>query len=103
MPTPRIGASPVLHALTTLHEDSFLRPYLRVPLDDRGDIVELDFADNSAISDINAFECRRLNGGYGAKQWKRATAREIECSWEVLEKRITPDLNLGLSHATEIL
>jgi len=34
------------------------------PLDDRDDIVELNFADTSALtrSDVVAFERRRLNG-----------------------------------------
>jgi len=31
-------------------------PYLRaLPLDERDDVVELDFADTSALSDVDAF------------------------------------------------
>jgi len=49
------------------HEDPSLWPYPRAPLDDRDDIVELDFADTSALSDVDAFERRRQNGKNGAK------------------------------------
>ncbi|KAH9000927.1 Dcp1-like decapping family-domain-containing protein [Lactarius hatsudake] len=74
--------------LVPFHEDSSLWPYPRAPLDDRDDIVELDFADTSALSDVDAFERRRQNGKNGAKQQhsKRDRAREreeIERSWDV--------------------
>ena len=44
-----------------------LWPYPRASLDDSDDIVEFDFADTSALSDIDAFERRRQNGKNGAK------------------------------------
>jgi hypothetical protein len=68
------------------HEDSALWPYPRAPLDDRDDIVELDFADTSALSDVDAFEQRRLNGRNGLKLSKKDREREreeIERSWDV--------------------
>ena len=83
---PRIGASPAPRQLVPFHEDSSLWPYPRAPLDDRDDIVELDFADTSALSDVDAFERRRQNGKNGAKHSKRDRAREreeIERSWDV--------------------
>ena len=41
-----------------------IRPYghTRPPLDDHDDIVELDFADTSALSDVDVSERWRLNG-----------------------------------------
>ena len=54
--------------------------------DDRNDIVELDFADTSALSDVDGFECRRQNNKNGAKLSKKDRARkreEIERSWDV--------------------
>jgi len=68
------------------HEDPSLWPYPRAPLDDRDDIVELDFADTSALSDVDAFERRRQNGKNGGKLSKKDRAREreeIERSWDV--------------------
>jgi len=79
--------------------------YLRVPLDDRDNIVELDFADTSTLSDVDAFERRRLNGRNGEKRSKRDRAKErdeIERPWDVPGKSITPNLDLGLSHAPAI-
>jgi hypothetical protein len=61
-----------------------LWPYPRAPLDDRDDIVELDFADTSALSDVDAFERRRQNGR-NAKLSKKDRAKEreeIERSWD---------------------
>ena len=55
-------------------------------LDDRDGIVELDFADASALSDVDGFERRRQNGKNGAKLSKKDRAREreeIEHSWDV--------------------
>ena len=63
-----------------------LWPYPRAPLDDSDNIVEFDFADTSALSDIDAFERRRQNGKNGAKLSKKDRAREreeIERSWDV--------------------
>jgi len=105
-PAPRIGTSPAPRALVPFHAESSLWPYPRAPLDDRDDIVELDFADTSALSDVDAFERRRLNGRNGAKHSKKDRARErdeIERSWDVPGKSITPNLDPGLSHTPEIL
>lgn len=86
-PAPRTGTSLAPRQLVPFHEDSSLWPYPRAPLDDRDDIVELDFADTSALSDVDAFERRRQNGKNGAKQHsKRDRAKEreeIERSWDV--------------------
>ena len=84
VPAPRIGTSPAPRALVPFHEESSLWPYPRAPLDDRDDIVELDFADTSALSDVDAFERRRQNGR-NAKLSKKDKAREreeIERSWD---------------------
>jgi hypothetical protein len=84
VPGPRIGTSPTPRALVPFHAESSLWPYPRAPLDDRDDIVELDFADTSALSDVDAFERRRQNGR-NAKLSKKDRAREreeIERSWD---------------------
>jgi hypothetical protein len=84
VPAPRIGTSPAPRALVPFHAESSLWPYPRAPLDDRDDIVELDFADTSALSDVDAFERRRQNGRH-AKLSKKDRAREreeIERSWD---------------------
>jgi hypothetical protein len=84
---PRIGTSPAPRALVPFHAESSLWPYPRAPLDDRDDIVELDFADTSALSDVDAFERRRQNGR-NAKFSKKDRAREreaIERSWDTPE------------------
>jgi len=52
--------------------------YLRVPLDDRDRIIELDFADTSALGDVDAFECRRQNEKDRARE-----REEIERSRDV--------------------
>ena len=81
---PRVGTSPAPRALVPFHEESSLWPYPRAPLDDRDDIVELDFADTSALSDVDAFERRRQNGR-NAKLSKKDRAKEreeIERSWD---------------------
>ena len=83
---PRTGAALAPRALVPFHADSTLWPYPRAPLDDRDDIVELDFADTSALSDVDAFERQRQNGKNGAKHSKRDRAKEreeIERSWDV--------------------
>lgn len=82
-PSPAVSTP---RTLVPFHADSSLWPYPRAPLDDRDDIVELDFADTSALSDVDAFERRRQNGKNGAKPSKRDRAREreeIERSWDV--------------------
>jgi hypothetical protein len=85
-PVPRIGASPAPRTLVPFHAESSLWPYPRAPLDDRDDIVELDFADTSALSDVDAFERRRQNSK-NAKLSKKDSARrereEVERSWDV--------------------
>jgi hypothetical protein len=84
VPAPRIGTSPAPRVLVPFHAESTLWPYPRAPLDDRDDIVELDFADTSALSDVDAFERRRQNGR-NAKLSKKDRAREreeIERSWD---------------------
>ena len=106
VPAPRVGTSPAPRALVPFHAESTLWPYPRAPLDDRDDIVELDFADTSALSDVDAFERRRLNGRNGAKHSKKGKAREreeIERSWDVPGKSATPNLDPGSSHTPEIL
>jgi cytoskeletal protein RodZ len=72
--------------LVPFHEESSLWPYPRAPLDDRDDIVELDFADTSALSDVDAFERRRQNGRNAKLSKKDRAAKEreeIERSWDV--------------------
>jgi hypothetical protein len=95
---PRTGAALAPRELVPFHTDSTLWPYPRAPLDDRDDIVELDFADTSALSDVDAFERQRQNGKNGAKHSKRDRAREreeIERSWDVPgdAQRINPSAN----------
>jgi len=63
------------------HEDSPLWPYLRAPLHDRGDIVKLNFADTSALNDVDAFE--RKNGAKLSKKDRAREREEIERSWDV--------------------
>jgi hypothetical protein len=100
-PAPRAGTSPAPRVLVPFHEESSLWPYPRAPLDDRDDIVELDFADTSALSDVDAFERRRQNGKKGAKMSKRDRAKEredIERSWDVPGSTVIPDREVGLLH-----
>jgi len=87
------------------HEDPSLWPYSRAPFDNHSDIVKPNFADTSALSDVDAFGCLRCKGRNGAKHLKRDRVREydkIEHSWGVLRKSITPNLDPGLSHALKI-
>jgi len=105
VPAPHVGTPPASRALSPFHEDSSLWPYLCASLDDCDDIVELDFANTSALSDVNAFECRRRCGRNDAKHSKTNRARErneIERSWDMRGNSITPDLDPGLSHAPAI-
>ena len=55
-----------------------LWPYPRAPLDDRDDIVEIDFVDTIVLGDVDAFECRRQNGKDGVKLSKKDRGRERE-------------------------
>ena len=94
------GTAVTPRALVPFHADSTLWPYPRAPLDDRDDIVELDFADTSALSDVDAFERQRQNGKNGAKHLKRDRAREreeIERSWDVPgdAQRIVANVNVN--------
>lgn len=84
VPAPRIGTSPAPRTLVPFHAESSLWPYPRAPLDDRDDIVELDFADTSALSDVDAFERRRQNGRNArlSKKDKAREREEIERSWD---------------------
>ena len=84
VPAPRIGTSPAPRALVPFHAESSLWPYPRAPLDDRDDIVELDFADTSALSDADAFERRRQNGKNSklSKKDRAKEREEIERSWD---------------------
>jgi hypothetical protein len=78
--------------------------YPRAPLDYRDDIVELDFADTSTLSDIDAFEYRwHRNSAKHSKRDGAMEREEIERSWDVLGKGITSNFGPGSSHAPEIL
>jgi hypothetical protein len=55
-----------------------LWPFPRAPLDDRDNIVKLDFVDTSALGDVVPFERRRKNGKDGAKLSKKDQGRERE-------------------------
>jgi len=80
-PAPRIDTSLRPGALLPFHQKhSSLWLYLRAPLDDRDDTVKLDFADTSALSDVDAFKRRRRNGKNVAKLSKKDRARE---RWEI--------------------
>jgi len=77
----------------------------RAPLDNRDDIVELDFTDTSSVGDVDTFERRRLNARNGAKRSKRDEAKErneIERLRDVPGNGITSNPGPGLSHAPEI-
>ena len=82
--------------LVPFEPDSELWPYPRQPLDDRAsddDVVELDFSETSALSDINTFlPKQKVNGGAtngtganGKKKKKERNKEEreqIEKSWD---------------------
>ena len=92
-------ATPSKRSLVPFTADSELWPYPRAPVDDRShstdneDVVELDFADTSALSDPSVFREKEKAGknpkGKGKKGKKeRAEDRvrerdEIERSWDV--------------------
>ncbi|KAI0037196.1 hypothetical protein K488DRAFT_81418 [Vararia minispora EC-137] len=106
--TPGAGAR---RPLVPFHEDSALWPYPRAPLDDRDDaVVELDFEDTRALSDMDAFAAAQKlsspgkaalgkegeGGGEAAKEGKRkgrrgrkekerAEREAIEKAWDVPE------------------
>jgi hypothetical protein len=98
---PSVGTSPSLRALVPFHEESSLWPYPSAPLDDRDGIVELGFADASALSDVDGFERRRQNGKNGPKLSKKVRAREreeIERSWD-LPGDVARNIDVGFSPA----
>ena len=90
---PATGAS---RKLVPFEPDSDLWPYPRKPLDDRAtddDVVELDFKDISALSDINAFLSKQktntnatngagANGKKKKKEKNREEREQIEKSWD---------------------
>lgn len=105
--------------LVPFHQDTPLWPYPRAPLDDRdtgseSDVVELDFADTSALSDMAAFDRRikekekekKKNGKGKEKKSKKEreeeNAREreeIEQSWDApalapVSLNAAPSMNL---------
>ena len=47
----------------SFHGALSLWPYPQAPLDDRDDIVVLDYADTSGLDDVDVLEFQRLNGG----------------------------------------
>ena len=102
VPAPRVGTPPASRTLLPFHEGSSLGPYPCAPLDDCDDIVELDFANTSALGDVNPSERRRPCGRKDAEHSKRNRARErdeIDLSLDVPGNSITPDLDPGSSHA----
>ena len=99
---PSVGTSPAPRALVPFHEESSLLPYPSARLDDRDDIIELDFADTSTLSNVDAFERRRQHGKNGAKLSTKDRAREreeIECLWDV-PGNVPRNVDAGLSPAT---
>ena len=107
LPTSRTCTFPAPRALLRFHVDSPRWSYPRAPLDTSGeDIVELDYADTSAVSDVDAFGRCLLDGRNGVKHSKRDRERgrdETERSWDIPRKNITPEPDTGLSHAPAIL
>ncbi|KAI0065032.1 hypothetical protein BV25DRAFT_125061 [Artomyces pyxidatus] len=72
--------------LVPFQSDSNLWPYPRAPVDDRdGDVVVLDFADTSALNDLEAFDRRRRGGGKG-KKGRRERERDNEREREQIER-----------------
>jgi len=93
-PKPATGAS---RKLVPFEPDSELWPYPRQPLDDRAseedEVVELDFSETSALSDINtllskpkAHPSTTNGGGANGKKKRKEKNREereqIEKSWD---------------------
>jgi hypothetical protein len=93
-PNSNLGAS---RPLKPFEADSALWPYPRAPIVEDEEIVELDFADTGALSDMSAFHrraaARRNQGGNGkangrkSKEERAADSQrerdEIEKSWDV--------------------
>ena len=76
-------------------------PYPSARLDDRDDIIEPDFADTRALSDVDGFERQRQNGKNGPKLSKKVRAREreeTERSWDV-PGDVARNIDAGLSPA----
>ncbi|KAA1476573.1 hypothetical protein DENSPDRAFT_843560 [Dentipellis sp. KUC8613] len=88
------SASPAPRQLVPFHTDSTLWPYPRAPLDDRdgsddADVVELDFADTAALSDMSAFDKRRADArdkGKGRKKGRKERLRDNEREKEAIER-----------------
>ncbi|KAL4068632.1 hypothetical protein V8B97DRAFT_2008889 [Scleroderma yunnanense] len=75
---------PRIRPLVPFETDSDLWPYPRAPLvETDSDIVELDFADTSALSDPDAFEKRLKGKKQKKKKDKQKEREEIENSWDV--------------------
>ncbi|KAF8999140.1 hypothetical protein BDQ17DRAFT_1328480 [Cyathus striatus] len=81
--------------LVPFEPNSELWPYPRAPLDDsEGEIVELDFADTSALSDVEAWKVKAAGSAKAAKGKKGKTRKErdmeekaqIERSWDPVVK-----------------
>ena len=67
VPAPRVGTT--LHLVRSCASmKTHSCGHTCVPLDDRDDIVELDFAYTSAPTDVDASESRRLNSRNGEKR-----------------------------------
>lgn len=77
---------PKRRPLVPFETDSELWPYPRAPLvETDSDVIEIDFADMSALSDPDAFE-RHIAKGKKAKRTKKDQQKEreeIEKSWDV--------------------
>lgn len=87
------GSDTKSRRLVPFEADSELWPYPRSTADESHDIVELDFEDTSALSDMDQFR-RAMNArkpdtrskGKKKEKWKERNAREreeIEQSWDV--------------------
>ncbi|TFY82139.1 hypothetical protein EWM64_g1874 [Hericium alpestre] len=90
-PSAPNGGMPAGRNLVPFHTDSTLWPYPRAPLDDRdgsdADVVELDFADTSALSDMAAFDKRKQDAkGKGRKKGRKERAKDNEREKEIIEK-----------------
>jgi len=84
-----------------------IRPcgHARPPSDDRDDVVELDFADTSALNDVDA-RTPATERQDDAKHLKRDNAREreeIERSWDVPGKSTPPIPDPWLSYVPAIM
>ena len=92
---PRLNSSSTLSAsknppkprpLVPFETDSELWPYPRPPLvETDSDVIELDFADTSALSDPDAFEKHTAKGKKSrrSKKDQQKEREEIEKSWDV--------------------